>query len=342
MGTPVELFDYSLPKELIAKYPNPKRDECRLMVVDKDTGEISHRIFTDIADILTENDFLVVNNTKVRKARLDASKKTGGKSEIFVTETFDAHTFKALIRGRFKSGDTIDLKLGSATLIEKDDDGVWLVKSDENIETLMAQFGHIPLPPYIDRPDDPSDSVNYQTVYAKTTGSAAAATAGLHFTRELLQKLKQKGIETLEITLDVGLGTFRPVKTPTIEEHVMHSEHYEISPETADKINTFKARGKNLVAVGSTVVRTLESAIDGKKYIKSGNGATNILISPPYQFKTIDAMITNFHLPKSTLIAMVAAFGGYDTIINAYKNAVKNNYKFFSYGDAMLIKALAV
>lgn len=342
MGTPVELFDYSLPKELIAKYPNPKRDECRLMVVDKHTGEISHRIFADIADILTENDFLVVNNTKVRKARLDASKKTGGKSELFVTETLDTHTFKALIRGRFKSGDTINLKLGSATLIEKDGDGVWLAKSDENIETLMTRFGHIPLPPYIDRLDDPADSVNYQTVYAKTEGSAAAATAGLHFTQELLQKLRQKGIETLEITLDVGLGTFRPVKTPTIEEHVMHSEHYEITSETADKINSFKSRGKNLVAVGSTVVRTLESATNGNKYIKSGNGSTNILISPPYHFKAVDAMITNFHLPKSTLIAMVAAFGGYDAVMNAYAMAVADNYQFFSYGDAMLIKAPSV
>lgn len=342
MGTPVELFDYQLPKELIAKYPNPERDACRLMVMDKFTGEISDKIFTDIADILTENDFLVVNNTKVRKARLDASKPTGGKSELFITEVFDPHSFKALVRGKFQKGDTINLTKGSAILIEKDIDGVWFAKSDENIESLMNDFGHIPLPPYIDRQDEQSDRINYQTVYAKTEGSAAAATAGLHFTKNLLQKLNDKGVQTMEITLEVGLGTFRPVKTATIEEHRMHSERYEITPETADKINRLKSCGKNLVAVGSTVVRTLESAIQNKKYLEGDKSSTSILISPPYQFTIVDAMITNFHLPKSTLLAMVAAFGGYENTMRAYTLAVKKGYNFFSYGDAMLIKALSV
>lgn len=338
MPTLVDKFDYELPKELIALYPADKRDKCRLMMVDTAGKSITHHIFSDIYDLLNEETFLVINNTKVRNARIYAYKVTGGKSEIFVTNVIDANHFQGLVRGSFKKGDTLLADDYIFTLIEKDNEGIWFIKSSCDIEKIMENIGHIPLPPYIERQDNLQDKADYQTVYAKYTTSSAAPTAGLHFTSELLEKLKVKGVNIVEITLDVGLGTFRPVKTEYMEEHIMHKERFYISEETADIINTYKTRGKKLLAVGSTSVRALETAADEKGYIKSGEQYSDIFIMEPYKFKAVDNMITNFHLPKSTLLAMVTALGGYDLIMEAYKKAIEEKYHFFSYGDAMYIK----
>ena len=338
MPTLVDKFDYELPKELIALYPADKRDKCRLMMVDTAGKSITHHVFSDIYDLLNEETFLVINNTKVRNARIYAHKVTGGKSEIFVTNVIDANHFQGLVRGSFKKGDTLLADNYIFTLIEKDNEGIWFIKSSCDIEKIMENIGHIPLPPYIERQDNLQDKADYQTVYAKYTTSSAAPTAGLHFTSELLEKLKVKGVNIIEITLDVGLGTFRPVKTEYMEEHIMHKERFYISEETADIINTYKTRGKKLLAVGSTSVRALETAADEKGYIKSGEQYSDIFIMEPYKFKAVDNMITNFHLPKSTLLAMVAALGGYELIMEAYKKAIEEKYHFFSYGDAMYIK----
>lgn len=338
MATKVDKFDYNLPKELIALYPASKRDKCRLMVVDTVSKSIQDHIFSDIVNLLDDTSFLVVNNTKVRNARLHAKKVTGGASEVFVTDVMDNTHFKGLVRGKFKPGDKVIAEGVYFTLLEKLTDGLWIIQAESDIEKIMQEKGHVPLPPYIDRMDTQQDKQDYQTVYAKYTGSSAAPTAGLHFTNELLSTLKDKGVEIIELTLDVGLGTFRPVKTEYMEDHEMHYERYFISDEAAEKINTLKSKGKKLTAVGSTSVRALETAADDKGIIKAGENSSNIFIMEPYNFKIVDNMITNFHLPKSTLLAMVTALGGYDLIMQAYHRAVQENYRFFSYGDAMYIK----
>ena len=338
MATKVDKFDYNLPKELIALYPASKRDKCRLMVVDTVSRSIQDHIFSDIVNLLDDTSFLVVNNTKVRNARLHAKKVTGGASEVFVTDVMDNTHFKGLVRGKFKPGDKVIAEGVYFTLLEKLTDGLWIIQAESDIEKIMQEKGHVPLPPYIDRMDTQQDKEDYQTVYAKYTGSSAAPTAGLHFTNELLSTLKDKGVEIIELTLDVGLGTFRPVKTEYMEDHEMHYERYFISDEAAEKINTLKSKGKKLTAVGSTSVRALETAADDKGIIRAGENSSNIFIMEPYNFKIVDNMITNFHLPKSTLLAMVTALGGYDLIIQAYHRAVQENYRFFSYGDAMYIK----
>lgn len=338
MATKVDKFDYNLPKELIALYPASKRDKCRLMVVDTVSRSIQDHIFSDIVNLLDDTSFLVVNNTKVRNARLHAKKVTGGASEVFVTDVMDNTHFKGLVRGKFKPGDKVIAEGVYFTLLEKLTDGLWIIQAESDIEKIMQEKGHVPLPLYIDRMDTQQDKEDYQTVYAKYTGSSAAPTAGLHFTNELLSTLKDKGVEIIELTLDVGLGTFRPVKTEYMEDHEMHYERYFISDEAAEKINTLKSKGKKLTAVGSTSVRALETAADDKGIIKAGENSSNIFIMEPYNFKIVDNMITNFHLPKSTLLAMVTALGGYDLIMQAYHRAVQENYRFFSYGDAMYIK----
>lgn len=338
MATKVDKFDYNLPKELIALYPASKRDKCRLMVVDTVSRSIQNHIFSDIVNLLDDTSFLVVNNTKVRNARLHAKKVTGGASEVFVTDVMDSTHFKGLVRGKFKPGDKVIAEGVYFTLLEKLTDGLWIIQAESDIEKIMQEKGHVPLPPYIDRMDTQQDKEDYQTVYAKYTGSSAAPTAGLHFTNELLSTLKDKGLEIIELTLDVGLGTFRPVKTEYMEDHEMHYERYFISDEAAEKINTLKSKGKKLTAVGSTSVRALETAANDNGIIKAGENSSNIFIMEPYNFKIVDNMITNFHLPKSTLLAMVTALGGYDLIMQAYHRAVQENYRFFSYGDAMYIK----
>lgn len=338
MPTSINKFDYELPKELIALYPAEKRDKCRLMMVDVINKTISHHIFSNIYDLLDEKTFLVVNNTKVRNARIHAQKVTGGKSEIFVANIIDVNHFHGLVRGKMKVGDALLSGDYVFTLQEKLDEGQWLIKSCASIEKIMEDIGHVPLPPYIERNDTVKDKQDYQTVYAKNITSCAAPTAGLHFTNELLESLKNKGVKIIELTLDVGIGTFRPVKTEYMEDHIMHKERYYISEESADLINMYKSQGKKLTAVGSTSVRALETAADERGIVKAGEQFSQIYILEPYKFKIVDNMITNFHLPKSTLLAMVSALGGYDLIMEAYKKAIEENYKFFSYGDAMYIK----
>ena len=258
MNTLVDKFDYELPKELIALYPAEMRDKCRLMQVDVQNNLITHHIFSDIYDMLDNDTFLVVNNTKVRNARLYAKKITGGQSEVFITNIIDTTHFHGLVRGSFKSGDNLLVDDYKFKLLEKDNEGIWLIESENDIEEIMDKSGHVPLPPYIERQDNKQDYNDYQTVYAKYKTSCAAPTAGLHFTEELLEKIKSKEIEVLEITLDVGIGTFRPVKTKYMEDHIMHKERFYISPDMAEKINQLKLQGKKLTAIGSTSVRALE------------------------------------------------------------------------------------
>ena len=314
MPTPIEKYDYFLPQELIALNPSKNRDECKMIVAEKSKKSFYETCFKDIINIIDDNSFLVVNNTRVRNARLNAKKVTGGKSEILVED----NVFK---------------------LISKDDEGIWLLDSNGiDINKLMENIGRVPLPPYINRQDNLQDKLDYQTVYSKYVGSSAAPTAGLHFTKELIDSLKNNGIEILEITLHVGLGTFKPVKTEFLENHIMHAETYNIDGDIAEKINELKNSGKKLIAVGSTTVRALESAIDDKNNLIAGKRDTNIFIKEGYNFKIVDEMVTNFHLPKSTLLAMVSAFAGYEFVKDIYKFAVSNNYRFFSYGDCMYIK----
>ncbi|UOD35470.1 tRNA preQ1(34) S-adenosylmethionine ribosyltransferase-isomerase QueA [Deferribacteraceae bacterium V6Fe1] len=335
--TPIDKFDFVLPDELIAQSPAQKRDESRLLYLKRVDNTIVDLQFKDIVDLLNTDDFLVVNNTKVLKARLYGKKESGGKIEILLTDEIDNRTFKGMIRGKVKKGDSIIVEDRLITVKELIDE-VRILEFECDPYELMEQFGHIPLPPYIRRIDTKEDHSRYQTVYSKNGGSVAAPTAGLHFTTELMEKIKNKGVEVVEITLNVGIGTFKPVKTDYIEDHKMHSEKYFISEEARKKINDLKNKGKKLVAVGTTSVRALESIATNTGFIdKSGSFSTNIFITPGYKFKIVDKLITNFHLPKSTLLMLVSAFAGYEPTMNAYKHAVNNRYRFFSYGDAMFI-----
>ncbi|WP_029520589.1 tRNA preQ1(34) S-adenosylmethionine ribosyltransferase-isomerase QueA [Persephonella sp. IF05-L8] len=330
-------FDYHLPQELIAKYPVEPRDSCRLMVLDRRNQKIEHRIFRDIVDYLKEGDLLVLNDTKVIPARLIGRKATGAKIEVLLLRPYTDNEWEVLIKNikRLKPGQEVifgeDFK---AVLLEKYQEGKARVKLiGNNIKGLINKYGHIPLPPYIEREDEEKDKEAYQTVFARKEGAVASPTAGLHFTEELLKKLEEKGIKKAFCTLHVGLGTFRPIQTEDITKHKMHEEYYQIPEETLQAIRETKERGKKVIAVGTTVVRTLETyAQTGKK-----EGFSDIFIYPPYQFKMVDALITNFHLPKSTLILLVSAFAGKDFIFKAYNEAIKQKYRFFSYGDAMLI-----
>ncbi|RUM47650.1 MAG: tRNA preQ1(34) S-adenosylmethionine ribosyltransferase-isomerase QueA [Hydrogenothermus sp.] len=330
-------YDYELPKELIAKYPVEPRDSCKLMVLNRKTKTIEHRIFRDLGDYLEEGDLLVLNDTKVIPARLKGKKKTGANIEIFLLRPFSENIWEVLVKNikRLKEGQEViiapDFKV---KLLEKYEEGKAKVELiGENIKQLIEKYGHVPLPPYIEREDEEKDKDYYQTVFAKKEGAVASPTAGLHFTKELLEKLEKKGVKKAFCTLHVGLGTFRPIQTEDITKHKMHEEFYQIPDETLKLIKETKQKGKKVVAVGTTVVRTLETyAQTGKK-----EGFSDIFIYPPYKFKIIDALITNFHLPKSTLILLVSAFADRDFILKAYKIAVEKKYRFFSYGDAMLI-----
>ena len=330
-------FDYHLPEELIAKYPVEPRDSCRLMVLDRRNQKIEHRIFRDIVDYLKEGDLLVLNDTKVIPARLIGRKTTGAKIEVLLLRPYTDNEWEVLIKNikRLKPGQEVifgeDFK---AVLLEKYQEGKARVKLiGDNIKELINKYGHIPLPPYIEREDEERDKEAYQTVFARKEGAVASPTAGLHFTQELLKKLEEKGIKKAFCTLHVGLGTFRPIQTEDITKHKMHEEYYQIPDETLQAIRETKEKGKRVIAVGTTVVRTLETyAQTGKK-----EGFSDIFIYPPYQFKMVDALITNFHLPKSTLILLVSAFAGKDFIFKAYNEAIQQKYRFFSYGDAMLI-----
>ena len=335
-------FYYDLPKELIAQTPLEKRDESRLMVLDKNTGEITHKVFKDIIDYLEPGDCLVRNNTKVIPARLYGKKETGANVEFVLLKNIEGDIWEAMVRpgNKLHIGTKVIFGDGllTAEILDTMQDGTRKVKFsyDGIFNEILDQIGLMPLPPYIHESLKEND--RYQTVYAKYDGSAAAPTAGLHFTNELLQELEKKGIVISNVTLHVGIGTFRPVKEKNIEEHHMHTEHYYIKEEDAEKINKAKREGHRVIAVGTTSCRTIETVADENGFVKECEGDTSIYIYPGYKFKCLDGLITNFHLPESTLLMLVSALAGKENIMNAYKEAVNEKYRFFSFGDAMFIK----
>ncbi len=335
-------FNYDLPEELIAQDPLEDRSSSRLMVLHKDTGRIEHKIFRDIIDYLNPGDCLVINDTKVIPARLMGIKEdTGAAIEVLLLKRNANDVWECLVKPGKKARTGARIVFGEGLLVgeivDVIEDGNRMIKFHyEGIfEEILDKLGQMPLPPYITH--KLQDKNRYQTVYARNEGSAAAPTAGLHFTKELLEKIKEKGVNVVSITLHVGLGTFRPVKVDKIEEHHMHTETFNISKEAADTINRTRAAGGRVIAVGTTSCRTLESAAADDGTIPARSGDTDIFIYPGYKFKAIDCLITNFHLPESTLIMLVSALAGRDNIMNAYETAVKERYRFFSFGDAMFI-----
>ncbi|MFH2045652.1 MAG: tRNA preQ1(34) S-adenosylmethionine ribosyltransferase-isomerase QueA [Pseudomonadota bacterium] len=349
-------YDYELSEENIAQKPVSCRDASRLLVLDKKTGATSHHNFFEICDFITPEDIIVINNTKVIPGRLFGEKETGGKAEILIldfaggiTEQKESGSFtcECLVKTSKppKKGSLIlfadNLK---AKVVNEIKNGICLLNfsSSESFEDVLGQIGHMPLPPYIRRDKDGTrlsdDKISYQTVYASNKGAVAAPTAGLHFTKDLLDKIKSKGIKTAEITLHVGYGTFLPVRVNDIREHKMHSERFHIPQDAADAINKVREEGGKVIAVGTTSIRTLEYFCDNKGRVKAGSGQCDLFIYPGYSFKIVDSIITNFHLPRSTLLMLVSAFAGREKILAAYREAVQKGYRFYSYGDAMFIK----
>ncbi len=336
-------FDYDLPQELIAQDPLEQRDSSRLLILDKETGERTHKIFHDIIDYLHEGDCLVINNTKVIPARLIGEREgTGGKVEVLLLKRRSDNVWETLVKPGKKARPGMRLSFGGgllhAEVQEVVDEGNRLIRFEyEGIfEEILDQLGQMPLPPYITH--QLKDKNRYQTVYAKYEGSAASPTAGLHFTEELLEQIQAKGVKIARVTLHVGLGTFRPVKVEDVTEHHMHTEFYHVSEEAADIINETKKQGGRVICVGTTSCRTIESAADDQGIVHATEGDTDIFIYPGYQFKVLDCLITNFHLPESTLLMLVSALAGKENIMAAYREAVEMRYRFFSFGDAMFIK----
>lgn len=335
-------FYYDLPKELIAQTPVEPRDSSRLLVLGRNNGVIEHKYFYDIIDCLNEGDLLVANDSRVLPARIFGIKdETGAKVEFLLLKQISGNTWETLCKPGKKAKVGAKFTFGEgtlkATVVEVKDDGNRVVdfECDENFYTALDKIGQMPLPPYITA--ELENRERYQTVYSHELGSAAAPTAGLHFTNELMDRIRTKGVNIAYVTLHVGLGTFRPVKVDDVTNHKMHSEHYEIPQETAELIKQTKANGKRVIAVGTTSCRTLESVASQYGEIIACEGFTDIFIYPGYQFKVLDGLITNFHLPESTLIMLVSAFAGFDNVMNAYKTAVEEKYRFFSFGDAMFI-----
>ena len=335
-------FYYDLPQELIAQRPLEDRSSSRLLTLSRESGEIAHRHFRDIIEYLNPGDCLVMNNTRVIPARLYGVKEgTGGKIEFLLLKRIDINTWNVILRpgkraragARFSFGDgllraeVLEVLPDGNRIVRFEYDGVW--------EELLDRLGEMPLPPYIK--EKLTDKERYQTVYSKIEGSAAAPTAGLHFTNELIDEIRKKGVNIAELTLHVGLGTFRPVSAENVEDHVMHTEHYEVAPEAAEIINKTRESGGRIIAVGTTSVRTLETVADENGTMRPGIGDTSIFIYPGYRFKITDAIITNFHLPESTLLMLVSAFAGKENIFRAYETAVRERYRFLSFGDAMLL-----
>lgn len=336
-------FYFDLPENLIAQVPIKDRTSSKLMVLDKESGQIEHKTFKNIIDYLNEGDCLVLNNTRVIPARLIGEKlETGGKIEFLLLKRTEEDTWQCLVKPGKRAKVGTKFSFGENKLIGEvvglSDEGSRLVKFHyEGIfEEVLDELGSMPLPPYITETLDEKE--RYQTVYSKHNGSAAAPTAGLHFTNELLQEIKEKGVDIAFVTLHVGLGTFRPVKVDDVLSHEMHSEYYSVEKEEAEKINNAKKNGKNVICVGTTSCRTVESVSDENGFVKESSGWTNIFIYPGYNFKTVNKLITNFHLPESTLIMLVSALSGKENTLNAYEEAIKNNYRFFSFGDCMIIK----
>ena len=335
-------FYYELPKELIAQTPVEPRDSSRLLVLDRKSGEISHRRFSDIIEYLQEGDLIVANDSRVLPARIYGVKNgTGARVEFLLLRQITGNRWETLCKPGKKAREGAKFSFGdgilTAEVTEVKDDGNRIVdfNCDENFFAALDKIGQMPLPPYIT--EELKDKERYQTVYSNELGSAAAPTAGLHFTEELMERIRAKGVKIAYVTLHVGLGTFRPVKVDDVTKHKMHSEHYEIPEETARLINETKQNGGRVIAIGTTSCRTLESVATQYGEIKPCDGFTDIFIYPGYEFKVLDGLVTNFHLPESTLIMLVSAFAGYDNIMNAYQIAVKEKYRFFSFGDAMVI-----
>ena len=354
-GTRVSDYEYELPSGRIAQYPVERRDQSRLLVVPRDGGPCEHRVFSDVVRLLNPGDVLVVNESQVRPARLLGRKPTGAPSEILLLrpwggggtasvldpESDEATIWEALVRpgGKLKPGRLVNIAPGfDVEIVDGAPGGGRIVRLvvEGSVREALDEHGHMPLPPYLERDDEPLDRERYQTVYARVPGSVAAPTAGLHFTQELLAEIEEKGIERVAVTLDVGLGTFRPVEADDPAEHYMHSERYFVSPEAAVLINLARKEGRRVWAVGTTVVRTLESAAH-EGVVGAGGGVTDLFVRPPYHFRVVDGLITNFHLPRSTLLMLVAAFVGYERTMEAYRTAIEGGYRFYSYGDAMLV-----
>lgn len=336
-------FYYDLPEELIAQTPIKERDHSRLLVLDKKTGEIEHKHFYDVLNYLNKGDCLVINDTKVLPARLYGTRKdTGAVIELLLLKRIDENKWETLVKPgkKAKEGAEIIFKenLLTGKIIQVEEDGNRIIEFSYKgiFEEILDQLGEMPLPPYIH--EKLEDKNRYQTIYAKNPGSAAAPTAGLHFNDELLKKIEDRGVNIARLTLHVGLGTFRPVKAEFISEHKMHSEYYELTEIEAEKINTAKRNGNKIFSVGTTSTRTLETIGDEQGFVKAQKGWTDIFIFPGYNYKVVDCLITNFHLPESTLVMLVSALAGKENIMNAYIIAVENKYRFFSFGDAMLIK----
>jgi len=335
-------YDFDLPHDLIAQRPLARRDASRLMVVDRATGEIQHGTFVDIAQLVAPNDVLVVNRTRVIRARLLGSRASGAPAEILLLKPLGDGRYEAMVSpgGKLKPGRRVKIAPGfDAEILEVTERRTRIVRleSDMPLDDAIERHGHVPLPPYIERPDASEDAERYQTVFAREKGSVAAPTAGLHFTPELLSALERRGVAAAEIVLHVGAGTFKPVEVDDPSAHVMHEEWYRVSPEAARTINDRRAAGGRAWAVGTTTVRTVETVAGDDDRIRDGEGETRIFIRPGHRFRAVDRMVTNFHLPRSTLIMLVAAFAGYELTMRAYREAVAARYRFYSYGDAMAI-----
>jgi len=339
-------LDYPLPKEKIALFPAEDRPAAKLLCVDRATGACSHRVFRDLPEMLKPTDVLVLNNTKVLPARLFGKRATGGKVEALLLKEVDANLWEALLKpgGRIKEGEVIDFSADGVELLAAvipkpvQEVGQRLIRfSGEGIKDKIKKLGHIPLPPYIDRPDQTLDRAMYQTVFAEQEGAVAAPTAGLHFDEALLKKVHAKGVTIVPVTLHVSYGTFQPITIEQVDEHKMFEEEFEITEEAAARINQAKREGRRVIVCGTTCVRALESSVSSSGELIAQCSKTSIFIYPPYPFKIVDGLITNFHMPKSTLLAMVAAFLGYDKMMAAYATALRGDYRFASYGDAMLI-----
>ncbi|MGY5452865.1 tRNA preQ1(34) S-adenosylmethionine ribosyltransferase-isomerase QueA [Agarivorans sp. MS3-6] len=338
-------FSFILPDELIARYPKQQRRDSRLLYLNGNSGELKHQQFPDLLEHIKPNDLLVFNNTRVIPARLFGQKVTGGKLEVLIERVLDDHRVLAHVRCSKSPKPGTELRLADAfdaTMLARHD-ALFELRFDDSrtVLELLEAYGHMPLPPYIDRPDEDADKERYQTVYNERPGAVAAPTAGLHFDDALMQQIQDKGADTAFVTLHVGAGTFQPVKVDSVDEHVMHSEYAEVSQEVVSKIAKAKAAGGRVIAVGTTSVRSLESAAKDAKAkgqaLQAYAAETDIFIYPGYQFELVDAMVTNFHLPESTLIMLVSAFAGKDNVTGAYQAAIDNQYRFFSYGDAMFI-----
>jgi S-adenosylmethionine:tRNA ribosyltransferase-isomerase len=341
-GTLTSHYDFDLPADRIAQQPTARRGDSRLMVVNRSTGEISHRSFSDLEELIPAGDAIVLNITRVFRARLLGIRENGTPAEVFLLRPLGDSTWEAMVHpgGKLKPGRTVHIADDfEAEIVSTTERRTRVVRFNTtlSIEQAIEKYGHVPLPPYITRADEKSDAERYQTVYAKESGSVAAPTAGLHFTPEILENLSSKGVRRADLILHVGAGTFKPVDTEHPADHVMHEESYILPAGTADVLNETRRSGGKIWAVGTTSVRTLESAIGEDGIFVEKSGDTKIFIRPPYEFRAVDRLITNFHLPRSTLVMLVAAFAGYDLTMRAYQEAVGERYRLYSYGDAMLV-----